>query len=61
MGNTWHDACHVHDTWHGACMPCGFFRSIKTGSVEEKGGKKKNEKKMREKEMEEGRSDNFFL
>ena len=38
MGNTWHDAC----------MPRGFVRSIKIGSVEENGGKKKNEKRMRE-------------
>ena len=54
-------ACHVGDTWHDACMPCGFVRSIKMGSVEENGGKKKNEKKMREKEREKGRSDSFFL
>ena len=33
-------ACYVGDTWHDACMPCGFVRSIKTGSVEEKRGKK---------------------
>ena len=55
-------ACHVGDTLHGACMPCGFVRSIKTGLVEEKRGKKeKMEEKMREKEKEEGRPDNFFL
>ena len=55
----------MHSMWmtHGmhACMPCGFVRSIKTGLVEENGGKKKNEKKMREKEREEGRFDSFFL
>ena len=43
-------AFHVGDTWHGACVPCGFFRSIQTGSVEENKGKKKNEKKKREKQ-----------
>ena len=44
---------HVMWVTHGmhVCMPCGFVRSIKMGSVEEKRGKnKKNEKKMREKE-----------
>ena len=41
------------DTWHDACMPCGFFQSKKMGSLKEKRGKKK--KKVREKEREEGR------
>ena len=40
------------DTWHDACMPCGFVQSIKTGSVEEKRGTK-----MREKEREGGRKE----
>ena len=53
-------ACHVGDTWHVACMPCGFVQSIKTGSVEEK-EEKTNEKKGGDKEREEGRFDSFFL
>ena len=49
-------ACHVGDTWHGACMPCGFFQSIKMGSMEEKRGKKIEE---RERERKRGRKEDL--
>ena len=32
------------DTWHGACMPCGYVQLIKRGSVEEKKGRKRESK-----------------
>ena len=54
-------ACHVDDTWHGACMPCRFVQSIKTDRWRKRKEIREKEKKGREKEMEEGRSDNFFL
>ena len=52
-------ACHVGDTWHGACMPCGGVQPIKKGID---GGKEMGkEKKVREKEGEKRKSDSFFL
>ena len=55
MGDTWHGACYVGDTWHDACMPCGFVRSIKTGSIEEKRGKKEKKGEEKERERKGGR------
>ena len=45
-------ACHVGDTWHGECMPCGCVQPIKRGSVEEKRWRKrrKGERKRERKE-----------
>ena len=46
-------ACYVGDTWHDACMPCEFVWSIKTGSIEEKRGKK-GKKRRRKRERNKG-------
>ena len=45
-------ACHVGDTWHGACMPSGVVQPIKRGSVEEKRWRKRR-KGERKREMKE--------
>ena len=40
------------DTWHDACMPCGYVQPIKRGSVEEK---REGEREERERERGRGR------
>ena len=54
-------ACHVGDTWHDACMPCGYVQPIKRGSEEEKrGGKRrKGDWKRERKEDPESSSSEF--
>ena len=49
-------ACHVGDTWHDACMPCGYVQPIKRGSVEEKRWRKRR-KGGRERERERERKE----
>ena len=53
--------CHVGDTWHDACMPCGGVQPIKRGSVEEKRRRKrrKGERKRERKEEPAASSSNF--
>ena len=51
-------ACHVDDTWHDACMPCGYVQPIKTRSVEENRGKKREEM---ERERKRGRKIRQFF
>ena len=54
-------ACHVGDTWHGACMPCGGVQPIKKGSVEEKiGRKRRNEERKRERKEDPTTSSSDF-
>ena len=54
-------ACHVGDTWHDACMPCGGVHFIKRGSVEEKKWRerRKGERKRERKEDPTASSSNF--
>ena len=40
------------DTWHDACMPCGYVQPIKLGSVEEK-RERKRRKEERKRERKE--------
>ena len=47
------------DTWHDACMPCGYVQSIKIGSVEEKRGKKRRRKEERKKGRKEDPTTSF--
>ena len=41
-------ACHVGNTWHDACMPCGDVQPIKRESVEEKRRKEERKKERKE-------------
>ena len=49
------------DTWHDACMPCGYVKPIKRGPVEEKRGRKrrKGERKRERKEDPTASSSDF--
>ena len=55
-------ACHVVDTWHDACMPCGGVQLIKRGSVEENRWRKRRmgERNRERKEDPTASSSNFW-
>ena len=54
--------CNVDDTWHDACMPCGYVQPIKRGLVEENKWRKrrKGERKRERKEDPTGSSSNLW-
>ena len=41
------------DTWHDACMPCGYVQPIKRGSVEETRRRKSNKGERKKKRKED--------
>ena len=47
------------DTWHDACMPCGYVQPIKRGSVKEKRGRKRRKGERMRNRKEDPTSSSF--
>ena len=46
-------ACHVGDTWHDACMPCGGVQPIKRGLVKENRWRKRRKREIKRERKED--------